>query len=118
MKTTALEGCSAAQAADTEDVAPAAAPAAGWRDVPRASWGPGMYATLEGEGPILFGRSIYASGYAKPLALLLACTAEAAEPPTHVFFIDDDLLIQRDLGDVAEAVAGKAGEGNALKISL
>ena len=97
----ALEGCSAAQAADTEDVAPAAAPAAGWRDVPRASWGPGMYATLEGEGPILFGRSIYASGYAKPLALLLACTAEAAEPPTHVFFIDDApnnaYEVQRDL---------------------
>ena len=60
-----------------------------------------MYATLEGEGPILFGRSIYASGYAKPLALLLACTAEAVEPPTHVFFIDDApnnaYEVQRDL---------------------
>ena len=75
-----------------------------WRDVPRSSWGPGMYATLEGEGrPILFGRSVYASGYDKSLALMLACTVEATSPPTHIFFIDDApnnaYGVHRDLPD-------------------
>ena len=61
-----------------------------WRDVPRAAWGPGMYATLQGDGrPILVGGSVYASGYSKSLALLHACTAGSAPAPTHVFFIDD-----------------------------
>jgi hypothetical protein len=73
-----------------------------WRDVPRASWGPGMYATLQGDGrPILVGGAVYASGYSKPLALLHACTAESAPAPTHIFFIDDApnnaYEVQRDL---------------------
>lgn len=66
-------------------------PAWKWRDVPRASWGPGMYATLEGDGrPILVGGAVYAAGYSKPLALLHASTRpESAPAPTHIFFIDD-----------------------------
>jgi len=61
-----------------------------WRDVPRPSWGPGMYATLQGDGrPIVVGGAVYACGYNKPLALLHACTAESVPAPTHIFFIDD-----------------------------
>ena len=61
-----------------------------WRDVPRSSWGPGMYATLQGDGrPIVVGGAVYASGYSKSLALLHACTAACAPAPTHVFFVDD-----------------------------
>jgi len=62
-----------------------------WRDVPRSSWGPGMYATLLGDGqPVVLGGALFAAGYSKSLALLRACTAEpASRAPTHVFFIDD-----------------------------
>jgi hypothetical protein len=63
-----------------------------WREVPRASWGPGMYATLQGDGrPIAVGGAVYASGYHKSLALLHACTAEGwrGSAPTHIFFVDD-----------------------------
>ena len=73
-----------------------------WRDVPRTSWGPGMYATLQGDGqPIVVGGGVYACGYSKSLALLHACTAESAPAPTHIFFIDDApnnaYEVQRDL---------------------
>ena len=73
-----------------------------WRDVPRTSWGPGMYATLHGDGqPIVIGGAVYACGYSKSLALLHACTAESAPAPTHIFFIDDApnnaYEVQRDL---------------------
>ena len=68
---------------------PGVSPVWKWRDVPRALWGAGMYANLKGEGPIVFGRSVYVAGYNKSLALMLACGSEATRPPTHIFFIDD-----------------------------
>jgi len=49
-----------------------------------------MYDTLEGDGrPILFDHCLYAAGYHKVMALMHACTADPARPPTHIFFIDD-----------------------------
>jgi hypothetical protein len=78
-----------------------------------------MYATLEGEGrPILFGGSVFASGYDKCLALMLASTAEAARRPTHIFFIDDApnnaYEVHRDLpGRLREWAASGADEERA-----
>lgn len=88
--------------------------------MPRASWGPGMYAELIGEGPIVVGSSVYAPGYHKSLALLLACTADASRPVSHVFFIDDApnnaYEVQRDLpGWLSRCVeAERAGGGSGV----
>ena len=88
-----------------------------WRDVPRATWGPGMYATLQGDGrPILFGGAVYAAGYSKSLALLRACIAESVAVPTHIFFVDDApnnaYEVHRDLpGWLREWSADEASRG-------
>ena len=88
-----------------------------WRDVPRATWGPGMYATLQGDGrPILVGGAVYAAGYSKSLALLRACIAESVAVPTHIFFVDDApnnaYEVHRDLpGWLREWSADEASRG-------
>ena len=88
-----------------------------WRDVPRAAWGPGMYATLQGDGqPILVGGAVYAAGYSKSLALLRACIAESVAVPTHIFFVDDApnnaYEVHRDLpGWLREWSADEASRG-------
>ena len=88
-----------------------------WRDVPRATWGPGMYATLQGDGrPILVGGAVYAAGYSKSLALLRACIAESGAVPTHIFFVDDApnnaYEVHRDLpGWLREWSADEASRG-------